>query len=168
MVFSEIRWIAILFYVHNFIGHDSYLAIVSFQSSLTRRVSLASLLFQNYSSFQKLMLYPLSIWQFQTLSLPPHLLFFQPWRVPIYIVNVEVSIIAEHALLRSKIRFYLTPDRSFNFLLESQPTVFFFFLLFYIYYIIFFYKNQLFYAALDYVRSGLLRLYSATDPRRPN
>lgn len=43
------------------------------------------------------MLYPLSIWQFQTLSLPPHLLFFQPWRVPICIVNVEVSIIAEHA-----------------------------------------------------------------------
>ena len=82
------------------------------------------------------MLYPLSIWQFQTLSLPPHLLFFQPWRVPIYIVNVEISIIAEHAFYEWS--GFIEPLTGLStFLLESQPTVFSF-LNFSIYIILYF------------------------------
>lgn len=84
------------------------------------------------------MLYPLSIWQFQTLSLPPHLLFFQPWRVPICIVNIEVSIIAEHAFYEWS-GFIEPLTGLLTFLLESQPTVFFLFLTFlYILYYIFY------------------------------
>ena len=139
MVFSEIRWIAILFFMSTILQVMTPIQL-SYLSSLLSLDEFPSLhfSFRITRASKSLILYPLSFWQFQTLSLPPHLLFFQPWRVPIYIVNVEISIIAEHALLRSRVRFYLTPDRSFNFLLESQPTVFSF-LNFSIYIILYFF-----------------------------
>ena len=138
MVFSEIRWIAILFFMSTILQGMTPIQL-SYLSSLLSLDEFPSLhfSFRITRASKSLILYPLSFWQFQTLSSPPLLLFFQPWRVPVYIINVEVSIVAEHTLLRSRVRFYLTPDRSFNFYWRANPQFFLFLTFLYILYYIF-------------------------------
>ena len=138
MVFSEIRWIAILFFMSTILQGMTPIQL-SYLSSLLSLDEFPSLhfSFRITRASKSLILYPLSFWQFQTLSSPPLLLFFQPWRVPVYTINVEVSIIAEHTLLRSRVRFCLTPDRSFNFYWRANPQFFLFLTFLYILYYIF-------------------------------
>ena len=138
MVFSEIRWIAILFFMSTILQGMTPIQL-SYLSSLLSLDEFPSLhfSFRITRASKSLILYPLSFWQFQTLSSPPLLLFFQPWRVPVYIINVEVSIVAEHTLLRSRVRFYLTTDRSFNFYWRANPQFFLFLTFLYILYYIF-------------------------------